>query len=352
MRLPESLRGERLDRAVAQLLQQDNRTTSVREVRQAIRDGRIVVRAAVQPTAPSAEALRSAEEASPADEVPRSAVDAPPSADEAEPVAGDPASAEPVRRRRGRVLRAGDSVRGGEHVDLTAFVLRAEAVVAADPALLERCAVLFEDDHLLALDKPSGVPTAPLRPHDPGTLLGAAIAHYPAIATAGPPLEGGLLHRLDTPTSGVVVFAKDPETRAHFRAAFSEGRVTKLYVAVVDDPTAAVTATAVATFSLANAGPRVRRVDHDAPGAQAARTELEVSSRNDRQALVEATATTGRRHQIRVHCAELGAPIAGDDLYGDSASAPRLMLHARSIMLPGRPDITAPMPPSFALERR
>ncbi|MEQ9536609.1 MAG: pseudouridine synthase, partial [Deltaproteobacteria bacterium] len=174
----------------------------------------------------------------------------------------------------GRRVAAGDRAEAGAVV-VVRRTLRAQARVRPDPSLLGRVVRLHEDDALLVLAKPSGLPTTPVHPDEIGTLLNAAVALCPAIADAGPPLEGGAVHRLDTATSGVVLFAKTKRARAELREAFRAHRVEKVYDAIVDGDLDAVFANGAVTVEagIVNAGPRVRV--GDGPDALPARSYVE-----------------------------------------------------------------------------
>lgn len=296
MRLLEAAAGERYDHAIQRALEEDGHPTSIREVRLALKDGRI--------------------------------------------------------RVDGRKKAPGERAVGGEAIELDRFTPRAEAKVAPEPDLLALSKVLFEDSALLALSKPSGVPTGPLRPDERGTLLGAAIARAPEIAAAGPPLEGGLVHRLDIETSGVVVFAKDPRTRALLRASLSAHKVEKRYHALVHDSRGALEDGQVIAGAIAQAGKpdRVRVVIAGEADALEAETTVRVLERFTHLgglAWIEARTHTGRRHQIRAHLAAAGAPIAGDPIYGTHDPTPdtlsRLALHAASFRLPDGRTFEAPL---------
>lgn len=284
MRITTAHAGERLDRAIADTLQVDGIRASIREVRRALKDGIIIV--------------------------------------------------------DGRRCPPGNRAEAGMRVDLGSFVCRADARIAPDPALLARVTVLYEDDRLLALDKPSAISTAPLVDGESGTLLGAAVAHAPQIAECGPPLEGGLLHRLDFGTSGVVVFAKDAETRRTLRAAFSAHLIEKRYAALVHDPQGELRGDRVIDAPLSS-GTTVKIAEDGQPASTAITV---VRRRADGLVEVEARTSTGRRHQIRVHLASIGAPIFGDERYGIRDQAPRLALHAAAVSLPDGPTISAPPP--------
>jgi 23S rRNA pseudouridine1911/1915/1917 synthase len=232
-------------------------------------------------------------------------------------------------------------------------------------------AVLFEDDQILAVDKPAGVHSAPLRMGESGTLLGLVFARYPEVT--GLPgikaVEPGLLHRLDRETSGILLVARTAEAFNALREEFMAGRVKKQYTALC------------ACRIEAWAGERLRLESRFAPygrgrmrvrvlipgeeGRYAARkaapglyrTEIEVLERQGSWALVQASLLRGFRHQVRAHLAHLGLPIAGDELYGVEAprGAPeRLYLHASALELrhPASGQalrLSSPLPPEFRL---
>ncbi len=248
----------------------------------------------------------------------------------------------------GRVFSPGLRVSGGEAVSLAEFVFRTEWV--PEPDEKARCATvrLYEDVHLLALAKPSGLPTLPLRPRERGTLLGAAVAWSPSVATAGPPLEGGVVHRLDTGTSGVVLAAKDLKTRRLLRDQFRSHQILKRYLAWVFDPDQRLPKQGTVSMDVQQQAPhRVRLVPKG--GGLAAETRYRfVDRRPGGLVLVEAETRTGRRHQVRAHLAHAGAPMLGDPLYGPDdplRRRSRLALHAIAVTLPdGRVFEAAPGP--------
>jgi 23S rRNA pseudouridine1911/1915/1917 synthase len=228
---------------------------------------------------------------------------------------------------------------------------RAWAVVP-DPSLV--VAVLYVDEALVAIDKPAGVPSHPLRPGELGTAANALVARFPECATASRDArEGGLGHRLDNDTSGVLLAARSRDAWDRLRVALRAEDCTKTYLAeVVGDPPER----GVATAAIGRAGRRGARVRVGA-GRQplAARTEWEVVERRAGTALVRARLHAGRAHQVRAHLAAAGHAIVGDEVYGApdpraaGAASPRLRLHAASIALPhpltGRPLlIEAPLP--------
>lgn len=244
----------------------------------------------------------------------------------------------------GRRAKPGQPARGGETIEAPDFVPRAEAVVEPEPELAAGVRILFEDEQTLAIDKPSGMACAPLEPGERGTALGVAIAIDPAIAAAGPPLEGGLVHRLDGGTSGVLLFARTPERRETLRAAFSEHRIKKTYAAVVAPPRERLPPTIDAPIRPGT------RPDHvrvgEGPEGLPARSRVRVEARAPDRWRVVVDTRHGRRHQVRAHLAWVGAPIFGDTIYG-GPPAERLMLHGARLILPEGRTLEAPLPPGF-----
>ncbi len=215
--------------------------------------------------------------------------------------------------------------------------------------------ILFEDDALLVVHKPAGVPSQaahPDRPDDLVTRLQAFLAGRDGRAPASVYL--GVHQRLDRDTSGLVMFTKDPRANAQLASQIEGRRVEKRYLAGVDGWAPGRKST-VLEDSLAKGedgrmivvegraarafGGRGRRPGSHRAGAfepqgpergQRAITRVEVRARHDRRTLLGLQLVTGRTHQARVQLAHAGAPIGGDPLYGGSAS-PRLMLHAEGL---------------------
>lgn len=228
----------------------------------------------------------------------------------------------------------------------------ARAELRADrPFVVTAKAVLFEDDALIAVDKPPGLPTQPTVDASRPSLVSAVKTYL------GPGAYLGVHQRLDRDTSGVVLFAKDARANPGLARAFSERGVVKVYVALtcrgrVDhgEPWQA----AGRLSSTEGKPPRVRVV---ARGGLPATSQFRVLKRLPQAWLVEARPLTGRKHQIRVHLAACGLAILGDALYGGPAQlagvrVPRVMLHAARLEL-AHPltgqglRIESPMPADF-----
>jgi 23S rRNA pseudouridine1911/1915/1917 synthase len=252
--------------------------------------------------------------------------------------------------------RKGDVVRAGDEVAVEGYVAPGEWSPRPDPSLA--VAVLHEDAELIVVDKPAGVACHPLRPDELGTVASAMVARYPELAGAGDqPREAGLVHRLDTTTSGALVFAR---TRRAFDDLGAQmrgqrgGLCVKLYDALVEGD---ATALDRIDFPLVSRGQRTVALTGGVLvlGAQAAVTEVAPARRVGGFTLVEARIEAGRRHQIRAHLAAAGHPIAGDALYGASIAVAidRPFLHARRVTLrhPGTGEplaVEAPLPRDLA----
>jgi 23S rRNA pseudouridine1911/1915/1917 synthase len=249
--------------------------------------------------------------------------------------------AEGAVRVNGRPARKGDRVGEGDVVELPAI-----APLAPDPDVA--LAILYEDDAVVAVDKPGGMPAHALDPRQRGTLAGALLARHPELAHVGDPLAAGLVHRLDTGTSGVLLAARTADVHRALRAAFRRHEVTKRYAAIVAGLPRAGMRVDVALAH--DPGDRRRmRVARAGDRTWPARTVVGRVEAHGALALVDVEIETGVTHQVRVHLAHLGHPIVGDVLYGGPSepalAAGRHALHARLLAVPSRGlAIEAPMP--------
>ena len=247
-----------------------------------------------------------------------------------------------VRVNKGRVgadarVQAGDLVRlPPVRVSERVAEKAQDMATAALAAPARKFVVLFEDEHLLAIDKPAGVAV-----HGGSGVSFGVIEQLRMARPQAPFLE--LVHRLDRETSGILLLAKKRSALRQLQDQFRERETGKTYLALVVGQWPAnrkVLDKSLHKYLLPDGERRVRVVAKDDPDAMTALTLVKVSHSGDGFSLLEVTIRTGRTHQIRVHLASEGFPIAGDDKYGDfelnkslqraSATPPlkRMFLHA------------------------
>lgn len=188
-------------------------------------------------------------------------------------------------------------------------------------------AVVYEDEALAVIDKPAGLVVHPAHGHAVGTLWNGLMARYPELAS-WPKEEGwpGLVHRLDRDTSGLLVVARTPQARDALRAQFKASQVRKVYLALVIGRPEHEQARIDAPIAR---DPRDRKRMAVVEGGRAAITDYQVRERLGNYTLLEVRPLTGRTHQIRVHLAAIGHPVAGDRVYGPE----RQKLHLRRLFL-------------------
>ncbi len=192
--------------------------------------------------------------------------------------------------------------------------------------------VLFEDQHLIVIDKPAGLVVHPAPGHPGGTLVNALLAHCGDLAGIGGVLRPGIVHRLDRGTSGVMVVAKDDETHQGLARQFAEHTIDRLYRTLVRGLPGADEGRIDRPIGR---HPRDRkRMSVETKSGKASITNWRVLRRFPRAMTseLEVRPETGRTHQIRVHLSSAGLPLVGDTVYGrargNDARLGRPALHA------------------------
>jgi len=211
--------------------------------------------------------------------------------------------------------------------------------------------ILFENDDLLALNKPAGLVVHPAAGHASGTLVNAVLAHDPDLEGIGGEERPGIVHRLDKDTSGVMVIAKTEFAMRWLTEQFKNRQVQKTYLALVDGEPPTPSGRVEAPIGR-DPHDRKKMAVVKAEKGREAISEYHTRQRFARHTLLEFHPLTGRTHQVRVHCAFLGCPIVADGAYGrrsPSLALQRHFLHAwrLQITLPGeaQPRIfEAPLP--------
>jgi len=259
--------------------------------------------------------------------------------------------------------KSAHAVRAGERIAVT--------VPPPEPAGVEAEAlplvVLYEDAHLLAIDKPPGMVVHPAPGARRGTVVNALLHRLGSLATGGDPERPGIVHRLDRDTSGVLLVARTPQALEGLARQFRARTLSKRYLAVVHGIMRADTG--VVDRAIGRHPRERKRMTVATRRGRPAVTRFEVLERFRGATFLRLAPETGRTHQLRVHLAALGHPIVGDRVYGGvrtrrSASVPasvataldacpRQALHAEAITFAhpvsgARIEVRAPLPPDLS----
>jgi len=218
--------------------------------------------------------------------------------------------------------------------------------------------IVYEDEDIIVVNKPAGMVVHPAYGHRTGTLVNAVLAHCPDLAGAEDGLRPGIVHRLDKDTSGLIIVAKNDAPRRRLQRQFKRREVKKVYLALLEgrlDPVQGIIEAPIGRDK------KRRKRMAVVEGGREARTKYRVveylghvTGKAPRAyTLVEAEPETGRTHQVRVHFASIGYPLAGDPVYGFRKQRlrglRRQFLHAHTLgfRLPGTDEyveLTAELP--------
>lgn len=215
----------------------------------------------------------------------------------------------------GQPLKPSSRLRSGQSVDFTLPPPPPAGPQGEDIPL----DILFEDDHLVVVNKPPEMVVHPSTGHWSGTLASGLVYHFEQLSDTGGVHRPGIIHRLDRDTSGCIVVAKTNQAHANVSEQFAQRTVEKTYLAVVDGVPGRDRDIIDKPIGI---HPRRRekmaiRPDHST--SRNAKTFYEVQERFSRHALLKVKPRTGRTHQIRVHLEHIGHPVACDAMYGRGA---------------------------------
>ena len=213
--------------------------------------------------------------------------------------------------------------------------------------------ILYEDESLIVVDKPPGLVVHPGSGNRQSTLVNGLLHRYKELAAVGDEQRPGIVHRLDKDTSGVLVVARTAAAQRKMMADFKNRQVSKHYLAIIHGSPADGSGRIVAPIGRHPVNRQKMAVRQS--GGKYAASNWKIKKRYTGHCLAEVEIETGRTHQIRVHMAHVGYPVAGDLLYGpnrQNSVFPRQMLHAWRLRL-NHPDtgkemeIEAPLPDDF-----
>ena len=239
-------------------------------------------------------------------------------------------------------------LRGGERIEVEPAELKPLRAYAEEIPL----DVLYEDDDVVAVNKPAGLVVHAGAGRSSGTLVNALLHRFGGLSGVGGDLRPGIVHRLDKGTSGVLLVARTDTAHRKLASQFAARTVEKTYLALVEGSLRGEQG--VIDAPIARDPVRRTRMTARLQSGRSAHTEYKVVQRLRGFALLEVRIGTGRTHQIRVHLASIGHPVAGDTTYGARAQPAlgRPWLHAQRIRFdsPSRGEritVEAPLPPEL-----
>jgi 23S rRNA pseudouridine1911/1915/1917 synthase len=235
--------------------------------------------------------------------------------------------------KQGQVTVNGRSSKPSYRVEAGDEVLVQIPATQSPQGLAEQVAldVIYEDEHLLLVNKPAGLVVHPAYGHESGTLVNALLGHCPQLRDVGGVERAGIVHRLDKDTSGLIVVAKNEEAHSALQRQFKRRSVKKTYLALVEghpEPPQGVIDAPIGRDK------RQRKRMAIVRSGRTALTAYRVIEHFDEHSLVELQPESGRTHQLRVHLAWLGYPVVGDRVYGyrkQRLLKHRHFLHARQL---------------------
>ncbi len=212
----------------------------------------------------------------------------------------------------GEKVKAGSKLRGGETLQVE---IPSPEPIEAQPEDIP-LDILFEDSHLIVINKPAGMVVHPAPGHSSGTLVNALLHHCRDLSGIGGSLRPGIVHRLDKDTSGVMVVSKEDAAHQGLAAQFKEHSIARKYVAFVFGQVQ--NATGTVDRAIGRHPQERKKMSGACRSGRRAVTHWQVLRRFDRDRLtyLELTLETGRTHQIRVHLSEMNLPVVGDPVYG------------------------------------
>lgn len=229
-------------------------------------------------------------------------------------------------------VKAARVLKGGECIEITIPEPQSTDLIP-EPVDFE---VVYEDDQMIVIDKPAGVVVHPAPGHWNGTLVHGLLYRYPDIGNINNVIRPGIVHRLDSTTSGLMVIARTTEAMLSLQRSFKERRVKKLYLALAEGRALPDKVRIDAPIGRdRNNRYRMSVTDDGKPSI----TDFNVLWRNGQFTFVSCQLHTGRTHQIRVHLRDYGCPLVGDDLYGFKNSCKsllkgRVFLHSWRLTVP------------------
>ena len=230
------------------------------------------------------------------------------------------------------IKKGSEIVHTNDEISMPNLVDEAVEEIASDESI--DFEVVFEDDSVIVVSKPSGLIVHPGSGIANGTLVNGLAAQFPDLREIGDPTRLGLVHRLDKGTSGLLIVARTPEALENLKFQMQERHVHRQYFAIVAGHVESNKGVVDAPLGRDPKNPLKRAVINSGKNA---RTHYEIDQKYEspfKVSMLNCRLETGRTHQIRVHLAAIGHPVLGDELYGGRTSfniENRLALHAQML---------------------
>ena len=216
---------------------------------------------------------------------------------------------------QGEVKKPGYRVKTGDNISIN--------IPAPEPILSEPephdIDILYEDKHIIVINKEPGLVVHPAPGHNKGTLVNRLLYHCPELEGIGGKLRPGIVHRLDKDTSGTIVAAKNDAAHINLAAQFKSRKIKKLYLALVHGVVKSKSGSI--SLPIGRHPSDRKKMSTISRKSRPAKTFWKVIERFNGATLLELDLKTGRTHQIRVHCAAINHPIVGDPIYGGKKAA-------------------------------
>ena len=255
-------------------------------------------------------------------------------------------------RVNGERVKPAYKLRPGDHIVGTLPPDRPPDVdLRPEPIPIE---IVYEDEHLLVVNKPCGLTVHPAPGHPHGTLVNALLAYAPRLSQGSAPFRPGIVHRLDKDTSGLLIVARTDRAHARLAADLQRRAIERRYLALVwGEPrwTQHVVELPIGRHPVERKRMSAFPPEKAPHWARAARTHFTVRQRWRGFTLLEAQLDTGRTHQVRVHASAIGHPIVGDPLYGGRRRLPATLYppHVRARMQAALDALPAQLLHAYAL---
>jgi len=225
----------------------------------------------------------------------------------------------------GKPTKPNKTVKVGDVITVEEMPLTLQDVTPQDIPL----DIIYEDDDVLIVNKPSGMVVHPAPGHYDDTLVNALLFHITQLSTGGDAFRPGIVHRIDKDTSGLLMVAKSDFAHNALQNALKENKAERLYIALVDGVVQNSMGTIHAPIGRS---PKDRKKMAVVSSGKDAITHFRVLERFEKNTLLECRLETGRTHQIRVHLAYAGFPVTGDPVYGKAKETDfNQFLHAKTL---------------------